>query len=473
MMSELVLSNLLSKPVCTGCLLLITDTESDINIFKDLQQKYHYTLQIAQEGNLALDQAAEHHPDIILLASDFSHPPANLLIRHFQSKASLQKIPIISIVEEDEELDRKKLFKNGYVDYLIRPLQAEEIYARVNMRIKLQTCIPEGQDSNYALIDIRKLESVFTSLLSNSIQLEEKVAEHNDELIELNKVYERFVPREFLDFLNKNSITEVKPGDQVQREMTVLFMDIRDFTSLSEKMNPQQNFNFLNAFLNQISPVIREYNGFIDKYIGDAVMALFPSNPEDALKAAIKMCKVTERHNVKLRALGYPLIRIGIGVHTGRLMLGILGDKERMQSTVISDSVNLASRLEGLSKIYGTSIILSKHTLSRISNLKLYNFRFVGKIQVKGKNNAISVYEILDGEKIENIQLKLKTKQDFEKGLSFYQSKKFAEASVQFSRILEINANDKAARLYFERCAQLMVHGVPDDWDGIEVMQGK
>lgn len=473
MISELMLSNLLSEPERAGCLLLISDHEDDVNIFNALQQKYNYTLYIAQEGNIALEKALEHQPDIIILAVDFIPTPAHILIRHFQAKTILQKIPLLAIVEECEHLDRKKLFKNGYVDYLIRPLQPEEIYARVNTRIKMQKYLPEQQDSNYALIDVRKLESIFTDLLSNSLQLEEKVAEHNEELLQLNKIYERFVPREFLDFLNKRSITEVKPGDQVQREMTILFMDIRDFTSLSEKMTPQQNFNFLNAFLNQISPVIRENNGFIDKYIGDAVMALFPHHPEDALKAAIKMCKVTERHNIKLRALGYPLIKIGIGIHTGRLMLGILGDKERMQSTVISDSVNLASRLEGLTKTYGTSIILSKSTLIRISNLKQYNFRFVGKIQVKGKNNPISVYEILDGEKMDLMKLKLKTKQDFEKGLSFYQNKQFAEASVQFNRILSINSEDKAARLYFERCAQLMVNGVPENWDGVEVMIGK
>lgn len=473
MMSELMLSNLLSKPVCTGSLLLISDHEDDISVFNVLQQKYNYTLHLAQEGNLALEKAVEHQPDIILLALDFIHTPANILIRHLQAKTSVQKIPIIAIVEEGELFDRKKLFKNGCVDYLIRPLLPEEIYARVNIRIKMQKYLPDDQNPDFVLIDVNKLESVFTSLLSNSLQLEEKVAEHTKELIELNKVYERFVPREFLDFLKKASIIEVKPGDQVQREMTILFLDIRDFTSLSEKMTPQQNFNFLNSFLNQITPVIREHNGFIDKYIGDAVMALFPHNPEDALKAAIKMCKVTERHNLKLRALNYPLIKIGIGIHTGRLMLGILGDKERMQSTVISDSVNLASRLEGLSKTYGTSIILSKHTLLRISNTKNYNFRFVGKIQVKGKNNAISVYEILDGEKVEMLKLKLKTKQDFEKGLTFYQTKKFAEASVQFNRVLEFNPDDKATRLYFERCAQLMVHGVPDNWDGVEIMNGK
>lgn len=473
MMTDLALSDFISKPTCTGSVLLISDHEDDIAIFEELQNKYDYTLHFSQEGNIALDKAVEHQPDIILLALDFIHTPANILIRHLQAKTSVQKIPIIAIIEEHEPFDRKKLFKNGFADYLIRPLQVEEIYARVNIRIKMQKFLPDQQNNKYVLIDVEKLESVFTNLLSNSLQLEEKVAEHTEELLKLNKVYERFVPREFLDFLNKTSIIEVKPGDQVQREMSILFMDIRDFTSLSEKMTPQQNFNFLNAFLNQITPVIREYNGFIDKYIGDAVMALFPHNPEDALKAAIKMCKVTMRHNIKLRALGYPLIKIGIGIHTGRLMLGILGDKERMQSTVISDSVNLASRLEGLSKVYGTSIILSKHTLLRISNLKKYNFRFVGKIQVKGKNNAISVYEVLDGETMETLKLKLKTKRDFERGLSFYQNKKFAEASVQFNRVLEFNPEDKATRLYFERCAQLMVHGVPDNWDGIEIMNGK
>ena len=242
------------------------------------------------------------------------------------------------------------------------------------------------------------------------MDLEDSVATHDHVLHELNAVYESFVPREFLEFLHKDNITEVKAGDQVQREMTVLFMDIRDFTSLSERMTPQENFNFLNNYLAHIMPAIRKMGGFIDKFIGDAVMALFPKNPDSALHAAVMMRQALSRYNIQLRSQNYAPISVGIGIHTGKMMLGVIGDKTRMQSTVISDAVNLASRLEGLTKVYGASIVISKQSFLRITDNQQFASRSVGKIQVKGKNQPVSVYEIFDGDNEKSFHLKQKTK---------------------------------------------------------------
>jgi len=282
-------------------------------------------------------------------------------------------------------------------------------------------------------------------------------------------VYERFVPQEFLGFLNKQSITEVKLGDQVQKEMSILFLDIRDFTSLSEKMSPQDNFNFLNECLSQISPIIKKHHGFIDKYIGDAVMALFDvDGAENALQAAISIRQAIARHNINLRVRNLPPIKIGIGIHTGLLMLGIIGEKARLQSTVISDAVNLAARLEGLTKHYGASIAISKQTLQRIHHTEHYHYRSVGKIRVKGKQKSVTVFEVFDGDNKTTLALKMANKRTFEKGLEHYQQGQFAEASVQFNQVLKKHKEDKAARLYLNRCAELMVSGVDKDWDGVD-----
>jgi len=463
-----------------GSVLILSTNPIEVRALSGLLRKHDYQVQALTDSLEALKQIFQTPPDLLLLALDVGDMPANSFCEHVRKHDSTRDLPILGLASSALLADRRSLYLGGCTDYILRPLQAQEILARVSVQVRLrhlQNALPPlpdgGAQGQYAWTDTKQLETVFTELLSNSLKLEERVAQRTEQLSKINKVYERFVPREFLDFLQKSSITEVKPGDQIQREMTVLFLDIRDFTSVSEKMTPQQNFNYLNAYLNKISPVIHEHRGFIDKFIGDAVLALFPHRPEDALQAAIAMRLATSSHNLRLRARSLPPIKVGIGIHTGKLMLGVLGDAERMQSTVISDAVNLASRLESLTKIYGASIAISKHTLFRISNIEQYYYRSVGKIQVKGKKTAISVYEVFNGDNETELKQKLKTKTDFEKGLIEYQARKFAEASVCFNRVLQINQNDKAARLYLTSAAHCMVHGVPEDWDGVEVLREK
>jgi two-component system sensor histidine kinase ChiS len=222
-----------------------------------------------------------------------------------------------------------------------------------------------------------------------------------------------------------------------------------------------------------MSPIIREYQGFIDKYMGDAIMALFPGNPNNALQAAIAMLETLASYNVTLQRLGQLPIHIGIGLHTGMVMLGTVGEAERMEGTVISDAVNLASRLEGLTKLYGASILITESTLFDLDRPYQYQFRFLDKVKVKGKKEPVSVFEILDGEIEESRAMKLKTQSDFEKGLLYYYSQEFTEAALYFNRVWAENRNDKAAHLYLMRINQFLEYGVPVDWDGIEVLTEK
>ncbi len=295
----------------------------------------------------------------------------------------------------------------------------------------------------------------------------------NHDLERLNQAYERFVPRQFLGFLEKNSIVDVQLGDQVQKDMSILFSDIRGFTALSETMTPEQNFQFLNAYLSQMEPVIVEHDGFIDKYIGDGIMALFPTTADNALGGAIAMMKQLAAYNVKRQKSNYEPIRIGIGVNTGTLMLGTIGGQNRMDSTVIADTVNLASRLEGLTKRYKANILISAYTLDVLSNPEQYNCRFLGKVQVKGKQMAVPIYEVYDGDPDDVIELKHKTKEVFEEGLRHYFDRQFIKAMGFFTQVLAGNPIDKTAQLYVERCARFISQGVPEGWAGVEIMDTK
>lgn len=285
--------------------------------------------------------------------------------------------------------------------------------------------------------------------------------------------YARFVPKQFLSNLGKDSILDVKLGDQISKEMTVMFADIRSFTDLSEKMTPEQNFNFINSYLGRMSPIIQSNHGYIDKFMGDGIMALFDGTPDNALNAAIQMQKHILVYNLHRNKQGYEQINIGIGMHTGRLMLGAIGGIERMEGTVISDSVNLGSRIEGLTKIYGIKIAISEKTFLNLNNPNNFHFRFLDRVQVKGKKQAISIYEAFDGDTETSFELKFKTMSTYEIGIEFYYRKQFKEAKECFLEVLKTNPSDKVSNIYLQRADYYLVHDIEDNWDGISVLTEK
>ncbi|MEM7030555.1 MAG: adenylate/guanylate cyclase domain-containing protein [Chloroflexota bacterium] len=353
-----------------------------------------------------------------------------------------------------------------------------EDVANQNVRIILRTGQP-GQAPeqtvivNYDINDYKAKTELTTQKLFTTIVTALRSFRDVTSLDRLAQATSKFVPSEFLDILKKESVADVKLGDQIQREMTIMFSDIRDFTALSEEMSPQENFDFINAYLSRVSPHIRAHQGIIDKYIGDAIMALFPDSADSAIGAAMDMQREVRWYNEMRQGRGFPHIQIGLGLHTGNVMLGTIGEANRMEGTVISDAVNLASRIEGLTKLYAASILVSERTLYNLENLTSYHFRFLDKVMVKGKKEPVSVFEIFDGNPPEIFDLKLETRTDFEKGLLHYYSQELQEAQAYFTQVLNIYPGDKAAQLYLQRAKHLIEHGIPDGWDGIESLTDK
>jgi len=154
-------------------------------------------------------------------------------------------------------------------------------------------------------------------------------------------------------------------------------------------------------------------------------------------------------------------------------MLGIIGSEDRMQGAVVADAVNLAARIEGLNKRYGSSIALSDETLQGMKEPNRFRHRFIDRVRVKGREDAVTVYEVFEGDGEAVVELKGRTKAAFESGLGLYYGKKFSEASVHFSQVLEKDSSDLAARIYLKRCANYMVNGVPPDWTGVETLSEK
>jgi class 3 adenylate cyclase len=234
--------------------------------------------------------------------------------------------------------------------------------------------------------------------------------------------------------------------------MTILFADIRSFTSLSEVMTPEENFKFQNSFLSQVVPVIREQGGFVDKFIGDAIMALFPFPPDKAVKAAVELQKAVISYNEGRNRAGYSGISLGIGIHTGQLMLGTIGETNRMETTVIADAVNIASRLESLTKTYGSRIIISRELYNKLENTDSIISRSLGDAPVKGKSKPIEILEILDGESPGEEKLKIENLKDFEKAILSIKAKDYNGAAELLRLVLDKNPEDTAAILFLKHC---------------------
>ncbi len=301
-------------------------------------------------------------------------------------------------------------------------------------------------------VELLKVLSGQAAISIQNSKLYTEVRENETRLAQLNKAYERFVPSQFLQFLEKSSIIDVELGDQVQLEMSVLFSDIRDFTTLSESMTPQDNFRFINSYLSRMEPVINENNGFIDKYIGDAIMALFSGEADHAVKAGIAMLHRLVEYNQNRANYGYTPIQIGIGINTGSLMLGTVGGQNRMDGTVISDAVNLASRVESLTKNYGVSLLITQETYSRLENPSQYAIRTLDTVKVKGKSEAVTVYEVFDADTAEIKEGKLATLQLFAEALAIYSEGKLTESARLFGECCQQNPGDRVAKIYWERC---------------------
>ncbi|MDB5231295.1 MAG: hypothetical protein JWN76_2100 [Chitinophagaceae bacterium] len=314
-----------------------------------------------------------------------------------------------------------------------------------------------------------------SAAIESALLYEKNIKAANDREEAIRCIYEvtsKFVPYEFIDALGHKIITDVKLGDQVEKVVTVLFSDMRGYTTLSEGMSPAENFKFVCSFNERMGPIIRKYNGFINQYLGDAIMAIFPGKAEDALSAAVAMQKDVREFN-KLRLANNQLpIRIGVGMHTGPLIMGITGDQSRMDATTIADTVNTASRLESLTNYYKGDIIISQATFSQLPS-GTFHTRPLASVQLKGKNEPVLIHECFSGFSEEEVEKKSITLYSFNQGITSYVSSSFHEAATAFQQVLQTNPADQTADFFLQKINDFLDKGAPLNWSGVEEMHTK
>lgn len=339
------------------------------------------------------------------------------------------ELPVILLTAKNTVNELVTGFNAGTNDYLTKPISKNELLSRIKTHINLNT---------------------------------------------IHRATSRFVPTEFVQFVGKESITEVKLGDHIEKNVCVLFSDIRDYTTLSETMTPEQNFKFVNAYVGRMGPIIKENEGFVNQYLGDGIMALFPHKSENALDAAIEMQRTLELYNKRrVKEKGYIPISVGMGLHSGELIMGIIGDTQRNDPAVIADTVNSASRVEGMTKHFGVNIIVSEDTLNSMKDSSGFNFRYLGRVRVKGKKRAIAIYECIDGDSVKSITLKLETKKEYDKAVALFFDQDFKAALKLFENILQKNPDDTVVHYFIINAKNYVANGVPQNWESTMVMQEK
>jgi class 3 adenylate cyclase len=327
-------------------------------------------------------------------------------------------------------------------------LQKQLLNPLLNLRGEAQAIA--GGDLEHAIADTERGDEI-GSLARNFASMRDAVRGTILDLKATNVSIERFVPQAFLAIMGKPSILEVGLGDNSRQNMTVLFSDIRSFTTLSEKMTPDENFAFINSYLERMGPVIRDHNGFIDKYIGDAIMALF-ATADDALRAGQAMLDTLDRFNTERRSSGLDPIAIGVGINSGFLMLGTIGERHRMDGTVISDAVNLASRVESLTKVYRCSMLISQFTYEQLTDPKAHDIRPIDVVVVKGKTRPVVLFEVFDRDSAEARSAKRRTQDLLFSGIEALSRQDFAVARRHFEECLALYPGDEAADNLLKSC---------------------
>ncbi len=270
--------------------------------------------------------------------------------------------------------------------------------------------------------------------------------------------YYKFVPEKFRELLHKDKFTDLSLGDAQSEDLSILFCDIRAFSLNSEMMTARESFNFVNRIYGKAGPIIRKHNGFIDKYIGDAIMALF-EHADDAVVAGIELYQSIALNPNSEEDFGIPEVKIGIGIHSGMARIGIVGEEERMSGTVISNTVNISSRIEALTKRYGAGMIISKATLDRMQNPDILSTRYLGMVQVAGVKEVAALYEVLDCLDDNRLKQRSQITKEFREGVRLFHTGQLQQSLALFKGLSEENPEDNAPHLYYWYIKDKLEHG--------------
>jgi class 3 adenylate cyclase len=357
-------------------ILVVDDTPANLKMLSIMLKDQGYKVRPVPSGKLALKAADSSAPDLILLDINMPEMDGYEVCQHLKESETLRDIPIIFISALTETIDKVKAFSMGGVDYVTKPFHFEEVRARVTTHLKLRDAQIRLEQNNQQLQELNQNLERAQELLSISFQ--------------------RYMSSQLLERILKSSKPVSLTGEK--KEVTVLMSDIRGFTTLAENMTTEKLVKFLNQYFEAMINIVLKNEGLLDKFMGDAVLALFGAiyshedDPLRAVVAAIEMQKKVRELNSKWSEENMPQIEIGVGISTGEIIVGNIGSDQRMEFTGIGQDVNYAQRIEALTKVFPSSILLNQSTYEQVKDV--VNATQHGPIKIKGKKDAILVYGV-------------------------------------------------------------------------------
>lgn len=437
-------------------ILVIDDEPANLQQVKAHLVSFGYEASILPRADFLFKRLESESFDLILLDINMPGMDGITALKKLKESPDHQKIPVIMLTGETNDTLVSQCFEIGASDFITKPISPLTLKARVETAISAKRNTEELEK----LVELRTNE-----LSSSNLQLEIAFKE----LERINKTFKLFVPTQFLERITSEKM--IRAGDFQKEKLTILFADIRSYTHLVELMNPEENFQLLNKFFGLIEPAITKHHGFIDKFIGDAVMALFDDKHSTihAVQAAIEMQQIIHEYNQRRKKKGLPSIKFGVGVNTGSVMIGALGSGNRLSSTVIGDHVNLASRVENLTKKFNAQILITHHTFDELPESHDLLIRKIDITRVKGRDQPVVIYEVFESDPPLVREKKKDSLEFFDEGLGLYHRQKFSEALEIFQECLKIFPQDIIALDYLKRCRYFEKYPpiLPDNWDGI------
>ncbi len=429
-------------------ILIVDDEPSNLFLLEELLQLEGYLTLSATSGWEALEITRTSQPDLILLDIMMPSMDGYEVCQILRQDRNFQSVPILFLTALDDDQSRLKGLTVMGDDYLTKPINSDLLLTKISSILRLQNLRKQSQE--------QQLNQLLKQQLKKQLSVAWEINEY------LSEKFRLFVPEQFLQRIAPQGVESIQLGNATEEEVTILFCDIRGFTSIAESQTGQETFTWLNAFFTQMNQAINSHFGFIDKYLGDAIMAVFDrqsSHADDALQSAVAMRKNLKAFNE--RCQDYQLktpVEIGIGIHTGIGIIGTLGSDLRMDSTVIGDVVNTAARLESLTKIYGCQILASQATIDQIRaenfSPEMLGYRWVDQVAPRGKQTEIELYEILIAEVSLTDQMKLRSHSLFHQALQFWRDGNYNIALQKFQEIVAQNPQDLLAQLYCDRCLE-------------------
>jgi class 3 adenylate cyclase len=423
-------------------IILVDDNSANLRTGKRVLSE-KYTVFTVPSAAKMFDVLEKNNPALILLDIDMPDMNGYEAIRLLKTKEETRNIPVIFLTGKTDTSDELEGLSLGAIDYIVKPFIPPLLLKRIEVHL---------------LVESQR----------RTLEIQQRELQHYNDY--LQKAFSTYLSGDVVqDILSDPS--RLRLGGS-KRRMTAVFTDIQDFSPLSEKLDPEDLVRLLNIYLSGLSDIILEQRGTIDKYVGDAIIAFFgapldiPDHALQACTAAILMKRKEQELAHEFRESGLNIVPLltRIGINTGNMVVGNMGSQRKMNYTIMGNAVNIASRLEGLNKLYGTWVLVSEDTIEETRN----NFltRRLDRVRPVGIHTPIQIYELVEFTTSAPEEQR-RTVELFHEALDLFEKRDWNGAEAAFQRTLDFSPEDSPSRVFLDRCKANRENPPSPDWDGV------